>query len=195
MENLGLFDGQRLGDGTLAFYPAELPIGQEGDSYLRVAGYQLPVIGPASDWYFATFHSSSHSGLDINLRKAPRGDVDLGQLVFSTCGGLVTFAGMARGTSWGNLVITCSLAAGQLLFWRYAHLRDVFVDAGQLIPTGMLVGTIGKGYNNRYAAHLHLDCWRGQMIAPETWLARWVEWLDPRDVWREAGYVWEWGES
>ncbi len=155
----------------------------------------MPVTGPASDWYFANRHSSTHSGLDINLRKYPRGDVDLGQPVFSTCGGLVAFAGMARGRSWGNLVITGSLAAGRLLFWRYAHLREVYVDAGQIIPAGTLIGTIGKGYGDKYAAHLHLDCWRGQMIAPESWLARWVRWVDPLEVWERAGYVWEWGKK
>jgi murein DD-endopeptidase MepM/ murein hydrolase activator NlpD len=193
VENLGPFEGRRLTDGTLAFYPS---IPAEGnDSLLSVGGYQPPVTGPPSDWYFYTLHSGKHSGLDVNLRKHPRGDVDLGQPVFSTCSGLVVFAGLGRGWRWGNLVITASLAGGRLLFWRYAHLRDMYVDAGQLIPAGTLIGTIGKGYNDQFAAHLHLDAWRGKMIAPESWLARGVEWVDPLEVWAEAGYEWKWGKK
>lgn len=190
--DLGLFKGRKLGDGTLAFYPT-MPDSSPGE--IRVVDYVLPVTPPASDWYFANTHGSRHSGLDINLRRAPRGDVDLGQPVYTTCNGLVVFAGMALGNSWGNLVITLSVEAGQLLFWRYAHLQDVFIDVGQVLPAGALLGTIGKGKNDRYAAHLHLDAWRGYMLAPESWLSRRVDWVDPLQVWADAGYVWEWGSS
>lgn len=193
-ETLGLFEGQRLDGDIYAFSPARTDLPAE--PHLRVDGYALPVTAPASDWYFAQTHTQGqHTGLDINWRRYPRGDVDLGAPVLSTCNGLVLFAGLARGTHWGNLVVTVSLAAGWLLFWRYAHLRDLYVDAGQIVPAETLVGSIGKGYNDRYYAHLHLDCWRGGMIAVESWRAGGVEWLDPLEVWREAGYVWEWGSA
>jgi murein DD-endopeptidase MepM/ murein hydrolase activator NlpD len=190
-EPLGLFTGRRLDDGTLAFYPAQDDGG--GIGLLQVRGYVFPVTAPQSDWYIAQGHGSGHTGLDINLKQYPRGDVDLGQPVFATCNGLVVFAGMARGTSWGNLVITASQESGGLIFWRYAHLKDVYVSAGGLIPASTLIGTIGKGYADRYYAHLHLDCWRGAMIAAESWRAADRQWPDPLDVWRDAGFVWEWG--
>lgn len=194
-KELGRFDGQSFEDGTLAFFPAEDQDGAGGDTgLLQVREYVFPVTAPAQDWYIAQGHSKSHTGLDINLRQYPRGDIDLGQPVFSTCGGLVVFAGLARGTSWGNLVITVSQEpGGGLIFWRYAHLKDVMVDMGMLIPAGTLVGTIGKGFNDRYAAHLHLDCWRGAMTAAESWRAKDRQWPNPLDVWRDAGIVWEWG--
>jgi len=194
--DLGTYSGHRLDDGTFAFYPV-MPSGEI--SLLHVDGFEMPVTPPASQWYFAqrhTFPDGGHTGLDINLAKWPRGDVDLGEPVYATCNGLVVFAGMARGLSWGNLVITASLDGwpeGELLFWRYAHLQQVTVNVGQLVWKGQQVGKIGKGYNDRYYAHLHLDCWLGQMIAAEAWLTRWVNWQDPLEVWEGAGYSWEWG--
>lgn len=160
---------------------------------IQVSLYGFPLSLPASDWYLAQGHSSKHSGLDINLNKAPWGDVELGQPIYATCNGLVVFAGQARGAYWGNLVITCSVDQGGLVFWRYAHARDVVVKAGQVVEIGTLVGHVGKGANDRYAAHLHLDCWRGHVLTPEAWLDRRGVWLDPLEVWAEAGY--EWGFS
>lgn len=163
---------------------------------LVVSGYALPVSGEPDDWYFANFHTASHSGLDINLRKYPRGDVELGYPAFATCNGLVVFAGYARGSRWGNLVITTSIDAdGWLLFWRYAHLQYVMVDEGEIVPAGHQVGTIGKGAGGIFYAHLHLDCWRGGMTVPEAWFDRRVYWLDPLDVWKKAGFNWEWGKA
>lgn len=173
-------------------------IEQEGPGRLPfiVTDYVPPVSGEMSDWYFASEHTSSHSGLDINLRKSPRGDVELGYPVYATCAGMVVFAGYAGGNRWGNLVVTMSIANGWMLFWRYAHLQDVFTDTGEVfVPAGHQIGTIGKGANNRYYAHLHLDCWRGGMTVPEAWFDRRVTWLDPLDVWRDAGFEWDWGHA
>jgi len=191
-ELLGVFEGRGLEDGTLAFYPTVRSVVVD-DACLAVTAYALPVTPPADNWYIARGQIKGvHTGLDINLNRAPWGDVELGEPVRSTCGGLVVFAGMARGTSWGNVVITVSLDNGGLLFWRYGHLQRVSVEPGQLVPRQERIGTIGKGYNDRYPAHLHLDAWRGQMIAPESWLAKWVVWVDPLDVWAAAGFDWKW---
>jgi murein DD-endopeptidase MepM/ murein hydrolase activator NlpD len=187
-EEIGHFVGRRWMDGTLAFYPAQ------GFGYmpLEVDGFALPVEGPASDWYLATRHSAKHSGIDVNLNRKPWGDVDLGAPVMSTCNGLVVFAGQAKGRKWGNLVVTLSVWQSHLIFWRYAHLRECHVDLSQVISIGTEVGTIGKGYGEQYAAHLHLDAWAGAMIAPESWLSVGVAWLDPIEVWKNAGYDWGW---
>jgi murein DD-endopeptidase MepM/ murein hydrolase activator NlpD len=186
---VGIYEGPYEEAGRLIFYPATAPLAMG----IEVQGYGLPVVGPASEWYFARRHGATHSGLDINMRKAPRGDVELGEPVFSVCNGLVVFAGMALGSYWGNLVIVLSTIEGRAQYWRYAHLQDVDVNVGQVIPAGMLVGTIGKGKNDRYWAHLHLDAWEGEMGAAEMWRSRRVEWLNPVEVWREAGFDWEWG--
>ena len=155
---------------------------------LQITEYVPPVDSPG-EWYIAQGHHSKHSGLDINLNKPPYGDVELGMPVYATCNGLVVFAGPTKGTSWGNVVIILSIDDGELIFWRYGHLLD-YIDVGEYVKTGDIVGSIGKGYNNRYPAHLHLDCWTDQMIAPNAWLDTSVEWHDPLDVW---GNDWEWG--
>jgi murein DD-endopeptidase MepM/ murein hydrolase activator NlpD len=193
-ERLGVFGGHRLADGTIAFYPQTSESNQ-----LLIETYFLPVKLPVSDWYLATKHSKKHSGIDINLNKSPWGDVDLGLPVYATCNGLVVFAGQAKGHKWGNVVITAgsayvskpsSLWGSELLFWRYGHLKEVTAAVGQVARAGDFLGTIGKGYGDQFAAHLHLDCWMGSMIAPEAWLAREVEWRDPLKVWKQAGYDW-----
>ncbi len=158
-------------------------------NWLFVDGYGLPIEPPASDWYIASSHSTKHSGLDINLDRPPYGDVELGMPVYATCNGAVVFAGKAAGKSWGNLVITMSLGDHRLEFWRYAHLDRINVLNAFIIKRGRQIGTIGKGYNDRYDAHLHLDGWYDRMIAPESWRSRNVEWFDPLDVWPK----WKWG--
>lgn len=162
---------------------------------LLIDRYVLPVQGEPGEWYFAdTHYPPAHFGLDINLRKAPRGDVELGYPILATCAGLVIFAGQARGRSWGNLIVTMSLDDDGPIYWRYGHAREVMVARGDYVGAGRQIGTIGKGYNDRYYAHLHLDCARG-LQGPGEWGNRDVEWLDPLKVWAAAGYDWEWGKG
>ncbi len=171
------------------------------ESSIAVSGYSLSIQGQPSKWYFANRHravqvgkDNPHSGVDLNLREWPRGDIELGFPVYSTCAGLVVYADYAPGNYWGNLMITVSKDNdGALLYWRYAHLQSILVDVGQIIPSNELIGTIGKGANERYYAHLHLDCWRGEMILPGSWFHRSVTWLDPLKVWADAGHTWNWG--
>lgn len=171
------------------------------ESSIVVNGYTLPIQGQPRHWYFANRHRAvqvgkdkPHSGVDLNLLEWPRGDIELGFPVYSTCAGLVVYADYAPGAFWGNLVITASKDSdGDLLYWRYAHLQKILVDVGQIIPLNKLLGTIGKGANERYYAHLHLDCWRGHMIIPGAWFHRSVIWLDPLKVWADAGHTWNWG--
>jgi len=162
---------------------------------LRVGAYAPPVIGEPGDWYFASTHTPpGHYGLDINLRTSPRGDVELGYPIRATCAGLVIFAGRARGTSWGNLIVTMSQDDQGVIYWRYGHCEVIMVERGMFVRSEQQIGTIGKGYNNRYYAHLHLDAARG-LQGPGEWGNKDVEWLDPQKTWAAAGYGWEWGTS
>ena len=59
---------------------------------LFITGYSPPITPPISNWYIATFHGDTHTGLDINLNKPPYGDVELnrfaGELLrVGGCGG------------------------------------------------------------------------------------------------------------
>lgn len=165
---------------------------------LRIDGYTLPVTPPASLWYIAQSHAWSqtnlggHTGLDINLLTG--GDTDLGQPVYSTCNGLVVYAQKAPGAYWGNLIVVQGMGADGLEFWRYAHLDSIDAQVGNYVFANDSVGTIGKGGQRRYWAHLHLDCWRGGIQSAAAYRNRNGGWVDPLDVWREAGAVWEWGE-
>lgn len=173
------------------------------ESSIVISGYSLPIQSQASEWYFANRHRPTwvgkdkpHSGVDLNLLKWPRGDIELGFPVYATCPGLVVYADYAPGNYWGNLVITASIDAGDnLLYWRYAHLQSILVDVGQIVPANKLLGTIGKGANERYYAHLHLDAWRGAMVTPGAWFHKSVTWLDPLKVWADAGHTWNWGKA
>lgn len=165
---------------------------------LRIDAYTLPVTPPASLWYIAQGHTWSrsnlggHTGLDINLLTG--GDSDLGQPVYSTCNGLVVYAQKAPGAYWGNLVVVQGVGANGLEFWRYAHLNSIDVQVGDYVLADDSVGTIGKGGQRRYWAHLHLDCWRGGIQSAAAYRNRGGGWIDPLDVWLEAGTVWGWGE-
>lgn len=190
-EALGYFEGSKSG-GSFFFYPvASLPL---VSSSIHITEYAPPVGWGVEDWYIAQEHKPTHSGLDINLNEYPYGDVDLGEPLFIVCNGLVIYADLAPGYYWGNVVITISVDDLGLLFWRYGHLDRIDVEAGQFVSPGIQVGTCGKGYNGRYDAHLHLDCWRGGMLAANAWLDRSVEWVDPLTKWAKEGFSWKWGK-
>lgn len=165
---------------------------------LRVGGYAFPVTPPATDWYCAQYHTwtpgspGGHTGLDINLTSG--GDSDLGQPVYSTCNGVVVYAQQAPGAYWGNLVIVLGQDDDGLIYWRYAHLDKIHTSTGAHLLAGEQVGTVGKGGQNRYWAHLHLDAWRGGMLAAGQYRTQYVHWVDPLTVWAAAGYKWNWGK-
>jgi len=181
-------------DGIIADYAARPPITADP---LRAISYTLPVANPVSQWYIAQGHTFSsvnpggHTGLDINLITG--GDTDLGQPVYSTCNGLAVYAQQAPGAYWGNIVIVQAIGARGIEFWRYAHLDRIDAQVGDYIFANDSVGTIGKGGQNRYWAHLHLDLWRGEIQTPTAYRNRGGGWVDPLTVWSEAGYDWEWG--
>lgn len=131
--------------------------------------WTLPLPGDPKTFYSAQNHSATHTGYDLNLETW--GDSDFDYPTVSVSAGLCVFSGQGRGTSWGNLVIMQYWEpAGITSFWRYAHLNRRQIVAGQIAQAGQQIGTIGKGYNNRYWAHLHLDAWFNHILDHSTWL-------------------------
>jgi len=126
------------------------------------------------------------------LNKEPYGDVELGMPVYATCPGVVVFAGWAQDQFLGNVVITMSIAGIGLYYWRYAHLNEITTELSAVVQPGELIGTIGKGAYDRFAAHLHLDVWNGHTMHPEVWKSSRVAWVDPLQIWKAAGERWEW---
>jgi len=111
--------------------------------------YFLGIKGAGGRWLVPPGHW--HTGVDFNHPDG--GDSDLGQPVHAIEAGTVVFAGLLPGRSWGNGVV---IQHGNY-YARYMHLRDVRVSVGQRVEAGQRIGTVGKGYNNAYTAHLHFD--------------------------------------
>ncbi|MFC5598114.1 M23 family metallopeptidase [Deinococcus cellulosilyticus] len=113
--------------------------------------------------YGAALKGQWHTGWDLNWGT---GDQDLGRPVYCVGGGVVVFAGQGAGQSWGNIVVVKHNIGGKTRWTRYAHLQDIQCKVGQTLQAGQQLGTIGKGYHNKWVAHLHFDIFQEK---PLTW--------------------------
>jgi len=87
--------------------------------------------------------------------------------VYAVAHGLVVTSGSFP--AWGNIVlIEHYLPNGSRVWSQYAHLRDRFVEEGQVVWRGDQIGTIGKGAGYRYPAHLHFEI-RLQSLPANQW--------------------------
>lgn len=103
-----------------------------------------------------------HPGIDLN--RVTGGDTDLGEPVYAVADGLVAASGYYR--VWGNIVLLRhSMPDGGCLWSQYAHLDRRDVRTGQSVRRGYQVGTIGKGDQARYSAHLHFEIRRRDLAA------------------------------
>ncbi len=93
------------------------------------------------------------------------GDSDLGQPIFATADGVVTFSGQADGTSWGNVVTLWHGSFGS----RYGHCQKMIVNAGDRVKAGQVIAFVGKGYQGRFPAHLHFDIFKKKLPTPGFW--------------------------
>lgn len=119
-----------------------------------------------------------HPGWDWNL--VTGGDSDLGYPLKMSVPGTIRFAGFNTSASWGGIVL---LRADEwvrqyfednlkvkipVLERQMAHLSKICVRAGMRVEAGEVVGSIGKGKNNAFLAHLHEE-WRKAELAPDDW--------------------------
>ncbi len=101
--------------------------------------------------------SSLHTGADLNLN-VPRWDADRGAPVYAVANGMVVFA--ARLKTWGQVVVIRHdplEADGNPLWSRYAHLDEVKVRLGELVPRGRQIAVVGKPEPASAPYHLHFD--------------------------------------
>ncbi len=146
---------------------------------------------PPERWYAYTVHDLTgrrnlngyaHSGLDLNLDKAPYGNVDVGLPVFAVTDGKVHAVGYSQNYRGG--VVLEVLHDGLPLYVRYWHLRRNVVDrfaAGDLVKCGDELGQIDL-YPGGWA-HLHFDmAW--QPFDVHWWHSRHkeIEWANPTYV-------------
>jgi hypothetical protein len=76
--------------------------------------------------------------------------------------------------SWGNIIlIKHDLPDGSNIWSQYAHLRDRFVTGGT-VNKGDPIGTIGKGANDKYYAHLHFEI-RIKYLSASAWPSGWTD--------------------
>lgn len=94
-----------------------------------------------------------HTGVDLNHPDG--GNADLGQPLHALTDGQVEAVLRNVGPSWGNIVVIWHPGPG--VWSRYGHLEKVFVQRCQVVQAGQVIGTVGKGFANRWLAHLHLD--------------------------------------
>lgn len=126
-----------------------------------VSGYDFPVGKPDAENYydaqgFNVWNSSYHGyhlGEDWNGGNCA--DCDLGDPVYSISEGKIDTATSVKG--WGNVVMILHGAGTSATMSLYGHLQTIDVAKGQLVTRGQRIGTIGKGYNNGMAAHLHFE--------------------------------------
>ncbi|MEL6407683.1 MAG: peptidoglycan DD-metalloendopeptidase family protein [Chloroflexota bacterium] len=57
---------------------------------------------------------------------------------------------------------------GQHIFVMYAHLHEMFVNAGQEVPANHKIGTCGNS-GNSFGAHLHLELRISPTMSPRSW--------------------------
>jgi murein DD-endopeptidase MepM/ murein hydrolase activator NlpD len=111
-----------------------------------------------------------HTGVDMNV-SGTAGDGDLGAPIYAIADGVVSFAGVGTGTSWGNIV--CIEHKGFGVGSRYAHLSKILVTPGQSVQAGQLIGQMGKGYANKWLSHLHFDVYLlGKLPNASWWCTR-----------------------
>lgn len=117
------------------------------------------------DKYYYDARKKYHKGIDLNLRTGK--DTDFGYPVQAMFPGEVI--GASSHSGWGGIVLV--RAEGWVKEWvgrrlgryldcldaQYAHLGQISVEKGMKVGAGDHLGSIGKGDNNQFFAHLHLE--------------------------------------
>ena len=153
------------GQGSNVFIPDEKdPIGSGGGNGILVAdGFDFPVGGRNGQGWAVTgydfmqwsnFSNSWHPGEDWNIPGAGNGD--FGEPVYSIGHGVVVYSGW--NTAQGNIIqIEHTLADGSQVWSQYSHLDKRLAATGETVWRRQQIGTVGRGPNNSFTAHLHFE--------------------------------------
>lgn len=125
-------------------------------------------------WYGDTYPTHGlRYAVDLNHKKRPLSDGDLGSPVVASAQGKATTYNPHPGTGYGKLVVIDH--GGGWTTW-YAHLDSIAVANGATVNQGQKIGTLGKTTRpgNNISAHLHYEqrlngddqkiVWNGQTI-------------------------------
>lgn len=155
----------------------DFPVGDPDGKGWAVTGYGF------LDW--SSYSNSYHPGEDWNIPGAGNGDQ--GEPVYSVANGEVVFSGW--NTALGNVVlIKHAISPTDFVWSQYAHLDQRYVSKGERVYRRQPIGTVGRGPNNTFAAHLHFELRKADLPAnawPRTNGAPWGRskvadfWLNP----------------
>lgn len=97
----------------------------------------------------------NHCGQDLNGIGGQ--NTDEGEPVRAAARGMVIYCGKPS-EDWGNVVILAHRIPGdaRIIQTLYAHLKDINVTHGRLVPRGARIGSIGTA-DGHYLAHLHFE--------------------------------------
>ena len=124
----------------------DFPVGDPGGRGWAITGYDF------LSW--SNYSNSYHPGEDWNIPGIGNGDQ--GEVVYSIANGEVVFSGW--NTALGDVVlIKHAISQDDFVWSQYAHLDERWVSKGQRVSRRQPIGTVGRGPNNRFAAHLHFE--------------------------------------
>ena len=121
--------------------------------------FDFPVGAPNAKHYYNAqkFGKNYHLGDDWNGKGG--GNTDLGDPVYASSDGIVSFSKDIKG-GWGNVIrIYHNYGTKQKPIYvesLYAHLNKRLVKAGSIVKKGRKIGTIGNA-GGIYWAHLHFE--------------------------------------
>jgi murein DD-endopeptidase MepM/ murein hydrolase activator NlpD len=146
-------DGIPISDGF------DFPVGPRGNNVDVFKTHKIDTVLVDPDYFDSL--GFWHPGEDWNGRGG--GDTDLGDPIYAISNGKVVDFGHYR--VWGNIVLLeHTLPDGTQVWSQYAHLDKIMINQkGQEIQRGRQIGTMGKGDNNRYIAHLHFEIRRKKL--------------------------------
>jgi murein DD-endopeptidase MepM/ murein hydrolase activator NlpD len=131
------------------------PLFKKNPTYIA-DGFDFPVGKPNAKGYYnaQAFTKNNHLGDDWNGTRG--GDTDLGDPIYATANGYVTFSENVGG-GWGNVIrIVHKIDDKTYVESLYAHCQTILVKPKTFVRRGTKIATIGNA-NGIYWAHLHLE--------------------------------------
>lgn len=145
----------------------DFPVGSRDKLEPQQAGYVITTYLADPGYYNnPKFKGAWHPGEDW-AAWGPH-DTGLGDPIYAIADGVVVFRQYCS-PSWGRIIlIRHTLRNGGYVWSQYAHLDSWLVEENQIVQRGLQIGTLGKGANNAFCAHLHFEIRNGD-LKPDTW--------------------------
>ena len=158
-------------EALTGFQDADAPLFLPADGKLRVQGltaWQLAQV-PEARRFEAPLGSErgalTYRDAEGHLNGIGGTNSDLGDPVFAVADGLVIFAAETSAEQGKTVVLAHRTGDGRLLQSEYAGLERMAVAAGDLVPRGKALGTVGTA-NGHHAARLDFAMREGDGLKP-----------------------------